>query len=91
MRNKSNSQIGEHQGEVMIPDNKWKPGDRVKTNATIRTVNCVIPYSVAGTIMQVSDRKNLNGQYLYDIIFDDGQRATIQAFDLTDEKYKLPF
>ena len=69
----------------------WKPGDRVKTNATISTVNCVIPYAVAGTIMRVSDRKNMNGVYLYDVIFEDGQRAWLQAFDLTDEKYKLPF
>ena len=75
----------------MIPDNRWSPGDRVKTNATIRAVNCVIPYSVAGTIIKVSDRKNMNGQYLYDIIFDDGNRAILQAYDLTDENYKLPF
>ena len=75
----------------MTIDNKWKPGDRVKTNAIISTISCVIPYAVAGTIMKVSDKKNINGQYLYDVIFDDGQRATLQAFDLTDENYKLPF
>ena len=75
----------------MITNDKWSPGDRVKTNATISTINCVIPYGVRGIIMAVSDRKNCNGQWLYDVIFDDGQRAWLQAFDLTDEKYKLPF